>query len=208
MHRRRATFSEHAHTVADFIRQHGAAFFGDIVSGTRLLRCQVEDALAELVAQGMANSDCFGGLRCLLVPSAQRKPFAGAKRRHRTAPYGMDEAGRWAIIAVPSVDEATTTEHIARCLLRRYGVVFWRLLEREAARLPPWRELLRAYRRLESRGEISRWSLRCRHPRRAVRLARSRRAFARDATQAARRQFGVNLGGRPTQPCRHPHART
>jgi ATP-dependent helicase Lhr and Lhr-like helicase len=147
-------FSDHAHTVADFIRQHGAAFFSDIVSGTRLLRCQVEDALAELVAQGMANSDCFGGLRCLLVPSAQRKPFAGAKRRHRTAPYGMDEAGRWAIIAVPSVDEATTTEHIARCLLRRYGVVFWRLLEREAARLPPWRELLRAYRRLESRGEI------------------------------------------------------
>ena len=39
-------------------------------------------------------------------------------------------------------------------MLRRYGVVFWRLLEREAARLPPWRELLRAYRRLESRGEI------------------------------------------------------
>ncbi len=147
-------FSEHAHTVADFIRQQGAAFFGDIVSGTRLLRCQVEDALAELVAHGMANSDCFGGLRCLLVPSAQRKPFAGAKRRHRTAPYGMDEAGRWALIAVPSVDAATTTEHIARCLLRRYGVVFWRLLEREAARLPPWRELLRAYRRLESRGEI------------------------------------------------------
>jgi ATP-dependent Lhr-like helicase len=146
--------SEHAHTVAEFIRQHGAAFFGDIVSGTRLLRCQVEDALAELVAHGMANSDCFGGLRCLLVPSAQRKPFAGAKRRHRTASYGMDEAGRWAIITAPSADEASTTEHIARSLLRRYGVVFWRLLEREAARLPPWRELLRAYRRLESRGEI------------------------------------------------------
>jgi ATP-dependent Lhr-like helicase len=45
-------------------------------------------------------------------------------------------------------------EHVARALLRRYGVVFWRLLEREAAWLPPWRELLRAYRRLESRGEI------------------------------------------------------
>jgi ATP-dependent Lhr-like helicase len=39
-------------------------------------------------------------------------------------------------------------------LLARYGVVFWRLLEREPARLPAWRELLRAYRRLESRGEI------------------------------------------------------
>ena len=39
-------------------------------------------------------------------------------------------------------------------MLRRYGVVCWRLLEREAAWLPPWRELLRVYHRLEARGEI------------------------------------------------------
>lgn len=45
-------------------------------------------------------------------------------------------------------------EHIARTLLRRWGVVFWKLLEREAAWLPPWRELRRAYQRLEARGEI------------------------------------------------------
>jgi ATP-dependent Lhr-like helicase len=41
-----------------------------------------------------------------------------------------------------------------RTLLRRYGVVFWRLLEREAAWLPPWRDLLRMLRRLEARGEV------------------------------------------------------
>jgi ATP-dependent helicase Lhr and Lhr-like helicase len=45
-------------------------------------------------------------------------------------------------------------EHVARALLRRYGVVFWKLLEREAPWLPPWRELSRVYRRLEARGEI------------------------------------------------------
>ena len=45
-------------------------------------------------------------------------------------------------------------EQIARTLLKRYGVVFWRLLAREAEWLPPWRELLMAYRRLEARGEI------------------------------------------------------
>jgi ATP-dependent Lhr-like helicase len=39
-------------------------------------------------------------------------------------------------------------------LLRRYGVLFWRLLAREAEWLPPWRDLLRVYRRLEARGEI------------------------------------------------------
>ena len=43
---------------------------------------------------------------------------------------------------------------MARVLLRRYGVVCWRVLEREAAWLPPWRELLRVYHRLEARGEV------------------------------------------------------
>ena len=32
--------------------------------------------------------------------------------------------------------------------------MFWRLLEREAAWLPPWRDLLPVYHRLEARGEI------------------------------------------------------
>jgi ATP-dependent Lhr-like helicase len=41
----------------------------------------------------------------------------------------------------------------ARALLRRYGVVFRALLERET-NLAPWRALLRVYRRLEARGEI------------------------------------------------------
>jgi len=43
---------------------------------------------------------------------------------------------------------------VARILPRRYGVVFWRLLEREADWLPPWRDLLRVYRRFGARGDI------------------------------------------------------
>jgi len=50
--------------------------------------------------------------------------------------------------------DSIEAEHVARALLARYGVVFWQLLEREAPWLPPWRELLRVYRRLEARGEI------------------------------------------------------
>ena len=45
-------------------------------------------------------------------------------------------------------------EHIVHCLLRRYGVVFWRLLQREAAWLPAWRDMLRVLRRLEARGDV------------------------------------------------------
>jgi len=72
----------------------------------------------------------------------------------------MEGAGRWALTrrtAPDAIDAAVKTaavEHVARTLLRRYGVVFWRLLAREAEWLPPWRDLLRVYRRLEARGEI------------------------------------------------------
>jgi ATP-dependent Lhr-like helicase len=44
-------------------------------------------------------------------------------------------------------------ELAARALLLRYGVVFKRLLAREAG-APAWRELLLEFRRLEARGEI------------------------------------------------------
>jgi ATP-dependent Lhr-like helicase len=72
----------------------------------------------------------------------------------------MEDAGRWGLMRRPVRDIAepqakiAATEHVARALLRRYGVVFWRLLAREAEWLPPWRDLLRVYRRLEARGEI------------------------------------------------------
>jgi ATP-dependent helicase Lhr and Lhr-like helicase len=148
-----------AQTVACFLQQHGASFFDDLVVGTGLLRCQVEDALAELVAFGKVTSDSFGGLRALLVPSEQRRPFAGGQRR-RTVNFGMEDVGRWTLMMpsptaqIGSQSAIEGVEHVARTLLRRYGVVFWRLLEREVGRLPPWREFVRVYRKLESRGEI------------------------------------------------------
>ncbi|HXX86582.1 MAG TPA: DEAD/DEAH box helicase [Casimicrobiaceae bacterium] len=157
------TPSARAQAVADFLKHHGACFFDEIVEGTGLLRTQVEDALAELVVLGLVHSDSFAGLRALLTPSERRKPLAGGKRRRRTALFGIEDAGRWGLLrrnahptsAVGSSDgEHSVVEHIAGTLLRRYGVVFWRLLEREAAWLPPWRELLRVLRRFEARGEI------------------------------------------------------
>jgi ATP-dependent Lhr-like helicase len=146
--------------TAAFLSQHGASFFEEIARGTRLLPAQVEEALAELTAVGLVNADGYIGLRALLIPTDRRRTSAGHKRRRRTALFGIEDAGRWALVrrALPAVaarDPAQEAiDHVARTLLKRYGVVFWRLLEREAAGLPPWRELLRTYRRLEARGEI------------------------------------------------------
>jgi ATP-dependent Lhr-like helicase len=158
--------------VRDYLATRGASFFTDIVEGTRLLRAQVEESLAELVANGLVISDSFAGLRALLTPSS-RKTQAAAKRKHRQATYEMSSAGRWSLLQRDATttasagsysDWATTAtegasesaeaaEKIARILLKRYGVVFKRLLEREGIALP-WRVLLRIYHRLEARGEI------------------------------------------------------
>jgi ATP-dependent helicase Lhr and Lhr-like helicase len=151
--------SPRAQAVLACLRTHGASFFEELVEATHLLRPQVEEALAELVALGMVNSDSFGGLRALLVPADRRKPFGGATRRRRVLNFSMDDAGRRALARRPAADTndaqgQAAIEYVARALLRRYGVVFWRLLAREADWLPPWRDLLRVYRRLEARGDV------------------------------------------------------
>jgi ATP-dependent Lhr-like helicase len=55
---------------------------------------------------------------------------------------------------VAAAEPQDAVETLAWLLLRRYGVVFRRLLAREAGWLPPWHQLLRAYRRLEAQGLI------------------------------------------------------
>jgi ATP-dependent Lhr-like helicase len=164
-----APLTARAQRVVDFISAHGASFFDEVVEGAGLLRTQVEDALGELVAQGLVNADSFGGLRALLVPSDRRRSLDNrgldrSRRLRRTALFGIEDAGRWALArrkrqasaAAPpeGADDPEIVEHVARTLLRRYGVVFWRLVAREPDWLPPWRNLLRCYRRLEARGEI------------------------------------------------------
>jgi ATP-dependent Lhr-like helicase len=148
-------FSTTTRMVYDYLSSRGASFFTDIVDNTELLRSQVEEALAELVANGVVVSDSFAGLRALLTPGS-RKTQAAARRKHRQPVYEMASAGRWSILQrnpAPNLNDAALTEEVAWALLKRYGVVFKRLLEREGMALP-WRVLLRFYHRLEARGEI------------------------------------------------------
>jgi ATP-dependent helicase Lhr and Lhr-like helicase len=151
--------STRAQAVAEYLSQHGASFFVDIAEGMDQPRSFIEDALRELTAAGLINSDGFSGLRALLLPTDRRKPMGGARRR-RTAVFGVEDAGRWALIRRKSTGSSTVTlereaaEQIVRSLLKRYGVIFWKMLAREADWLPPWRDLLMACRRLETRGDI------------------------------------------------------
>ena len=204
--------SPRAQQVVDFLRQHGASFFDEMAAGSGLLRSQLEEALAELVALGLVTSDSFAGLRALLVPSDRRQSANGARRRRRAVPFGMEGAGRWALVrrappAQPaSGSDSEAVEHLARTLLRRYGVVFWRLLEREAGWLPPWRDLLRVYRTLERRGEIRGGRFVAGFSGEQFALPEAVGALREVAAQAAVRRAGLAVRRRPAQPRGHPDA--
>ena len=136
----------HQAAVLGMLKKRGASFFNELVSACALDADAVRQALGALVAAGFVASDGFSGLRAL-VSSAK----GVAPSRDRRANF----AGRWtALEAGRSRDRREAdVETLARLLLRRYGVVFRRVLTREPA-AAPWRELTRVYRRLEARGEI------------------------------------------------------
>ena len=137
-----------ADDVFEFLRQHGASFFAEIVRGTRKLKAEVETALWELVAVGFITADGFDNLRALLDPKRRAGQGSGKTSRPR------DSVGRWSLLSAGDSGEQTAEmEAIGWMLLKRYGVVFRELMTRESI-LPRWREVLIALRRLEDRGEI------------------------------------------------------
>ena len=129
------------------------------------------DSFAGLRALVAPATSRHRGSRAIARRGAHRGAFIG----------GMQDAGRWALLRRPAMTEQAATgaagssppgrpsahsrvaayalppevaEHVAMSLLRRYGVVFWQLLEREPAWLPRWRDLLHVYHRLEARGLV------------------------------------------------------
>ena len=147
--------SPRAQRILASLQQHGASFFDDLVHDTWLLRADVEIGLGELVSRGRVTSDSFAGVRALITSKKRRERL----RQYRRPFLSLEDSGRWSLprrVLLPASQEALgnpSVDHIARVLLRRYGVVFRKLLERESG-LPPWRELFYVYRRMEARGEI------------------------------------------------------
>ena len=156
-----------ASQILRLLEERGALFFDEIVDGTRRIATDVEGGLRELVASGLAHADGFQGLRQLI--RANHSANRGSARRPLRPRYGgggvfigEGPAGRW--VALPPtvsppddpLEADELAERIAVILLRRYGVISRELAVREGREslTIQWREILRALRRLEARGEI------------------------------------------------------
>ncbi|MEM9012741.1 MAG: DEAD/DEAH box helicase [Pseudomonadota bacterium] len=132
-------------------QEEGPSFVAQIERAVRMLKGQYESGLMELVATGDLTADSFAGLRVLLAkPSKTRLSRLDIMRN--------SNSGRWALlpertgISDPVAREAAV-ETYARAVLRRYGVVVRRVVQREGAGVT-WLELLRVLRRMEARGEV------------------------------------------------------
>ena len=140
--------------ILALLRERGALFFDELASGTRRLASDVEEGLRELIAAGLVASDGFRGLRDLTRRSARRARRGRYLGSGRYA--GGGPAGRWALLRPGEHDPADRdefAEELAQLLLRRYGVVFRDVVAAESFTVP-WRDLLRALRRLEARGLV------------------------------------------------------
>jgi len=132
----------------------------DSFSGLRALLLPLQRR-RKLIARGRPSFGLEEAGRWSLVhgPAARPTPSAGdggdgdggggGGDGQRAVPAGDAERA-----AAQAEAQASDDESIAWLLLRRYGVVFRKLLSREPSWLPPWHALLRVYRRLEAQGRV------------------------------------------------------
>ena len=141
-----------ASTLQELLVARGPEFPEELRDAARLIPSEFEAGLSELIGTGHATCDSFAAMRQLMIaPSKRRFPIHAVGRWSLLPTAGSDTPqGNEQSVIDPGSDEA---EYVARLYLARYGVVFYRLLERE--RIPtPWRDVLRALRTLELRGEV------------------------------------------------------
>ena len=142
--------------VLEALRQRGALFQHELMSLTGLLPSQLDEAVHELAALGLATADAFTAVRSISGTATDRRRAEKRRRNRRIRrEFGPSPSGRWSLFPGLFVAAAEQQAAVswAEQLLNRWGVVFRDLLDRESA-APAWGQLVQVFRRLEARGEI------------------------------------------------------
>jgi ATP-dependent Lhr-like helicase len=154
--------------VLAVLQARGACFRSELAGPSGRMPTEVDEGLWDLVSRGIVTADAFSAVRSLLAgrggkPSglrrlSTRRTSLGPKRA--LAGSGIGE-GRWSL--VPEPDDGSSgsvgapaaeelAEAVAWQMLVRWGMVAWELWAHESYRIP-WRDVVRALRRLEARGQ-------------------------------------------------------
>jgi ATP-dependent Lhr-like helicase len=143
--------------VIEALRTRGALFHSELQTITGRLPTEIEEGLWDGVARGLITADGFNAIRSLLharTRFARRQrayPRPGSRGRRGSWRHGVE--GRWTLLpcAEPIEEVEELAETVASQLLLRWGVVCRDIYLKERLAVP-WREILRALRRLEARG--------------------------------------------------------
>jgi ATP-dependent helicase Lhr and Lhr-like helicase len=153
--------------VLGVLRAEGARFRSELATAAGRLDAEIDEGLWDLVARGIVTADAYSAVRSLLSARRRRPPArpgtarrSALGRQRARVGSGVGE-GRWSLLPEPDASGAGAhsgpeseelAEAVAWQLLARWGVVAWELWSRESYRIP-WRDVVRALRRLEARGE-------------------------------------------------------
>ena len=165
--------------IADILATQGASFLPDLAAATHRLPDDIERALWNGVALGLFTADGFAAVRALLNRSTRRptRHRPGQNLRStalRTRAMRANRAfnvqqqthaapGRWSLVPHPNPSQQPPdpippddlAEAVAHQLLNCWGVVFRSLAHHPATpTATPWRDILKALRRLEDRGIV------------------------------------------------------
>ncbi|HZN03842.1 MAG TPA: DEAD/DEAH box helicase, partial [Candidatus Polarisedimenticolia bacterium] len=150
------TLSSRARALEEFLRARGPSYASEAARVLRLLPSEIEDAMGELIAAGLATLDGFAALRRIASASSTRRSVPGRRAgrfvRRRGSGTESGDGRLWLFGRDAPAPEDRMTQAAAQ-LLRRWGVLFRDLLAREGT-APPWRDLLTELRRAEARGEV------------------------------------------------------
>jgi ATP-dependent Lhr-like helicase len=104
--------------LLDFLKTHGASFFGDIQASLGGFPKDLVDALWDLVWKGAITNDTFHALRAYTRP---KQPRTSGYRSRRIAPASTQ--GRWSVVPPPRGTDTKRASALAHQLLARYGIV-------------------------------------------------------------------------------------
>jgi len=151
-----------ATAVLAALTESGALFKQQLQEHCSLLKEPLADALAELVARRLITADSLSALQSILAPGRKKQQQLQKRLRSVRRQPLLAVGGRWSLlqgIYPARLTEASRNrvlaqaEVLAEVLVRRYGIIFRGLLERE--HLPiAWRYILYHLRRMEDRGEL------------------------------------------------------
>jgi ATP-dependent Lhr-like helicase len=149
----KSCLSPAALAVLNVLTERGASFLADVMRFAKLEKAEAGRALWELAAAGLATADGFDNLRTLISPRAVRRGKSQPRKAGALGRWGLLGAGASEDVVMTAGEKDEALASACRMLLRRYGVMFRELLERESV-APKWRDLVAMLRRMEARGEV------------------------------------------------------